>query len=295
MNNSIYPCLTIKGRIQEAADFYIKTFGEGSAGTALPYVMQIQLSGQRFLLLNEGPVSTPNATLSFTVMCKTAEETERYWSRLIEGGSVLMPLDTYEWSSKYGWLQDRFGVHWQLFTAVPDSGQGQDGSFQQNEGRVAWQKFVPSFMFTGKMAGKALDALNYYTRLFPNSSKLMVVNYTEEDGDNSGYIKHGRFSIDGYVMTAMESSMDHGVEFNDAISLVVECDTQDEVDHYWNNLVEGGGEEVACGWLNDRYGIAWQIVPKRLMELLKEPQRAERVMQRLMGMKKLVISELESA
>src|SRR5690349_21526999 len=110
MKNLIYPCLTIRGKIGEASDFYIQTFGDGKISETSPIVIQIELSGQKFMLLNYGPTSSPNPSISFMVLCESAQEAEKYWNKLVAGGSVLMPLDSYDWSPKYGWVQDKYGV-----------------------------------------------------------------------------------------------------------------------------------------------------------------------------------------
>ncbi|WP_207425185.1 VOC family protein [Pedobacter sp. SYSU D00535] len=280
MNNSIYPCLTIRNRMQEAADFYLSTFGEGAIAQTSPWAVQLELSGQKFLILNDGPTSLPNPSVSFMVILENQEETERCWHKLIEGGSSLMPLGSYDWSEKYGWLQDKYGVSWQLYT-----GSSSD----------AVQKFSPTFMFSGDVAGKAAEAVDFYTGLFPNSKVVGLLNYTKADGENPAFVKHGQFELNGYTMMAMDSSMSHGFSFNDAVSMVIECASQSEIDQYWESLSANGGKEVACGWLTDKYGISWQVVPKVLGKLLSDPQRAQRIMEPLLKMKKLVIADLENA
>jgi len=280
MNNFIYPCLIIKGKTAEAADFYMDTFGEGKIAQTAPYVIQIELSGQKLMLLNDGPPSIPNPAISFMVISETAEETERYWNKLITGGQVLMPLDSYGWSEKYGWVQDKFNISWQLFTGSRDENQ---------------QKFSPMLLFTGANAGRAGEALHFYTELFPESAIQSVMKYAEGEGDRTDLIKHARFSIDGFGAMAMDSSADHHFSFNDSISLVVECDNQDEIDNYWDQLTAGGGQELACGWLTDKYGVSWQIVPKIWSKLIKDPERGQRAMEALWKMKKLIIADLENA
>ncbi|WGQ11334.1 VOC family protein [Pedobacter gandavensis] len=280
MKNFIYPCLTIRGKISEAAEFYTQTFGGSKTGVSNPYVIEIQMSGQKFLLLNEGPSSNPNPSISFMVMCESAEETEKYWNNLQDGGKIMMALDSYPWSPKYGWIQDKFGISWQLYTAAK-----QDSS----------QKFCPTLMFTGDKAGQAETALRFYTSIFPNSEIEGVLKYAEGEGDRTDFVKHAQFKLNGYVAMAMDSSAEHGFGFNDAISLVVECETQEEIDHYWNQLTAHGGSEVMCGWLTDKYGISWQIVPKIIGKLISDPERGQRVMQTVMGMKKLIIADLENA
>lgn len=280
MNNSIYPCLTLKGKITEAADFYINTFGEGRIRQTSPYVIQIELSGQKFMLLNEGPSSSPNISISFMVISETPEESEAFWNKLVDGGKIMMPLDSYPWSSKYGWVEDKYGVSWQINTSSKADTP---------------QKFCPTLMFTGLNAGKAENAIDFYTALFPKSSILGKLKYNEGEGDNIQFIKHAQFKLNDFIAMAMDSSAAHNADFNDAVSLVVECESQDEIDRYWDTLTLSGGKEVACGWLVDKFGISWQIIPKSLTELIKDPARAQRVMAALMKMKKLIIKDLESA
>jgi len=280
MKNSIYPCLTLKGKVAEAADFYIRTFGEGKILQTNPFVIQIELSGQKFMLLNDGPTSLPNPSISFMVISDTEKETEQYWNTLLDGGKVMMPLGSYDWSAKYGWIADKYGVSWQLFT-----GNRGDSS----------QKFSPCLMFIEANAGKATEAIHFYTQLFPGSEIQSISNYGEGAADNADFIKHGQFKLKDFILRAMDSSAKFDFELNDAISLVVECDTQQEIDLYWNALTAHGGLEIACGWLVDKYGVSWQIVPQSLGRLMKDPERGQRVMNALMKMKKLIISDLENA
>ncbi|WP_158799195.1 VOC family protein [Pedobacter sp. L105] len=280
MNNSIYPCLVLKGKVAEAADFYLDVFGEGKVVHTSPFVILLALSGQNLMLLNDGPSSLPNPAISFMVISESPEETEAYWNKLIVKGKALMPLDSYDWSSKYGWVADQYGVSWQLYTGGRNSGN---------------QKFCPTLMFTGTGAGKAAEAIQFYTSLFPQSTLEGIMKYAEEDGDITGFVKHGQFKINNFTIMAMDSSAAHGFSFNEAVSLVVNCDTQAEIDMYWEQLSANGGKEVACGWLTDRYGISWQVVPGELGKLLTDPEKGERAIQALMKMKKLVIADLENA
>jgi predicted 3-demethylubiquinone-9 3-methyltransferase (glyoxalase superfamily) len=280
MKNSIYPCLTLRGKIAEASDFYIQVFGDGKVTQTSPFVIQIELSGQKIMLLNDGPTSTPNPSISFMVMCVNEAETEKYWNKLIDGGKILMPIDRYEWSSKYGWVEDKYGVSWQLYTG---------------EKTDTIQKFSPTLMFTGTKTGQVSTAIHYYAELFPNSNIEGILKYSKEDSESEDLVKHAQFKLNDFVMMAMDSSADHHFGFNDAISLVVECENQAEIDKYWNQLTSDGGCEVACGWLTDKYGISWQIIPKELGKLMSDPVRGQKAMAALMKMKKLVIAELENA
>ncbi len=280
LTNQIYPCFTLKGKVAEAADFYINAFGDGSIIQSSFYVIQIQLSGQKLMLLNDGPSSVPNPSISFMVIGETAEETEGYYNNLVIDGQVLMPLGSYDWSPKYAWVQDKFGVNWQLYT----------GSKADTP-----QKFSPTLMFTSENVGKASEAIHFYTGLFSDSNIQGIMEYAEGDADKPGLVKHGQFKIKNFIAMAMDSSANHGFQFVDALSLVVECEDQAEIDKYWDTLSSNGGKEVQCGWLVDKYGVSWQIIPKNLGALVGNPEKGQRAMQALMKMKKLIIADLEQA
>ena len=232
------------------------------------------------MLLNDGPKTAPNASISFMVICETAHEIDHCWQGLTEGGQILMPLDAYDWSPRYGWVQDKFGLSWQLY---------------QGELKEGTQKISPTLMFTGDQAGKTEEALRFYVSVFPQSKVEGVLHYAEGDHDKPGLVKHAQFTLKDYVVMAMDSSLPHGFGFNEATSLVVECEDQSEIDRYWDRLSSGGGVEVACGWLTDKYGLSWQIIPAGLGKLMTDPEKGERAMNALLKMKKLIIADLENA
>jgi predicted 3-demethylubiquinone-9 3-methyltransferase (glyoxalase superfamily) len=134
----------------------------------------------------------------------------------------------------------------------------------------------------------AEEAADFYIGVFKNSRRLQVLRNTGDAPGPKGGILTIAFELDGLPFTALNGGPAH--TFTHAISFVVRCDNQEEVDYYWAKLTEGG-EEVACGWLKDKFGLSWQIVPARLPDLLKHP----RAMQAMMKMKKLDIAELERA
>ena len=133
-----------------------------------------------------------------------------------------------------------------------------------------------------------------YTTVFPNSRVLDVARYGEAGPRPAGTVMTVRFELDGNEFLALNGGPEY--TFSEAISFQVSCDSQDEVDHYWNGLGDGG-EEGPCGWLKDRFGMSWQVVPTRLPELLgdADPARSQRAMQAMLGMKKLDIAALEAA
>ncbi len=278
MINKMYPCLWFQGNAREASEFYCGVFRDSQIIDQNEWVVRFESSGQYFMCLNGGPEFKITPAISFYVLCETSEELDEYWNKLMVDGKVMMPLDKYDWSEKYCWLQDQYGVSWQLALGnLKDVGQ----------------KFTPSLMFTKDQVGKAEEAMMSYISIFKNSEVVGMMKYGEGQKDE-GLVAHEQFKLNGQVFMGMESSMAHEFAFNEGVSLVVECDNQEEIDHYWNKLTDGG-KEGNCGWLKDRYGVSWQIVPSILGKLMTDPARSGRVMQAFMKMKKFNIQELEEA
>lgn len=141
---------------------------------------------------------------------------------------------------------------------------------------------------------QAEEAALFYTSIFPNSKITGIVPYSEAGPGPKGSVMTVEFELDNRPFTALNGGPD--VRFNHAVSFVVHCETQSEVDRYWD-LLTAGGKEVQCGWLVDKYGLSWQIVPEALLRILegKDPERTKRVMQAMFQMKKLDIAALERA
>ena len=152
------------------------------------------------------------------------------------------------------------------------------------------QKITPFLTFNDK----AEEAVRFYTSIFKNSSVDNISRYGKGAPAPEGSVMTVSFTLDGQKYTALNGGPHF--KFNDAFSLTVTCDSQEEVDDYWNKLTEGG-EEVACGWLRDKFGLSWQITPKRLIELItdEDKEKAGRVMQAMMKMVKIDIPTLEKA
>ncbi len=279
MKKTIYPCFWFNNNAKEAAMFYRSVFLGATSREENPYVVSFQAGGQKFILLNATSQFSFNPSISNFVVCESNDEIEHAWHLLSESGKVLMPLDKYPWSEKFGWVEDQYGLSWQLMMGkMSDVGQ----------------KFTPLLMFTGPNQGKAEEAVNFYCSIFEGSSIAGLARYEKGEGDVEGTIKHGQFTLGNSVFMAMDSSLDHKFNFNEAISLVVECDTQEEIDYYWNKLTDGG-EESMCGWLKDKYGVSWQVTPSILPKLLSDPAKAQKVSNVFMKMKKFNIQELENA
>jgi predicted 3-demethylubiquinone-9 3-methyltransferase (glyoxalase superfamily) len=276
MTNSIYTCLWFDGNAKDAAELYCSVFENSKLSSNNKIVVEFELAGQRFIGLNGGPMFTKNPSISFLVVYETEEEIDKAWKKLSKGGMELMPLDKYDFSKRYGWIQDKYGTSWQLyFGRLKDVGQ----------------KITPTFMFTGEQNGRTKEAIKFYTSVFDHSSVTGIMEYSEEDHDTTGNVKHAQFILDGNVFMAMDSSLKHHFSFNEAISFVVECETQKEIDFFWNTLSEGGSED-RCGWLKDKFGVSWQIIPIVLKKLMSDPQKSKRVMNAFMQMKKFDIEKL---
>ncbi len=293
----INPFLWFDDNAEEAVNFYtsvfkdskIKTttrYNEGSAkasGRPKDSVMTItfDLYGQPFVAINGGPAFKINPSISFFVNCKTEKEVEELWNKLSNGGKILMALDKYPFSEKYGWLEDKFGVSWQIIIFRGE----------------AEQKIIPSLMFTKNVTGKAEEAINFYTSVFKHAKPGSFFKF--EDGqapDKDSKIAYADFTLEGQKFAAMDGGHMHDFSFNEAISFVVNCDNQKELDHFWDKLSAVPQAEM-CGWLKDKYGVSWQIVPAALGDLLssKESGKSQRVMQKVLQMKKLDIETLKNA
>jgi predicted 3-demethylubiquinone-9 3-methyltransferase (glyoxalase superfamily) len=244
-------------------------------------LVRFDLHGQPFMAISAGPFFKFNPSISMFVVFDTEAEIKAVWNKLIDGGKALMPYDTYPWAKKYGWLEDRYGLSWQL---------------SWSDGHDVKQKITPLLMFTKNGAGKAKEALEAYTRIFPNSNIGMVVPYTKDEGDKEGFIKHSRFTLAGKLFMAMDSSGPHDFIFNEAISFIVRCETQKEIDHYWENLSAVPASEQ-CGWLKDKFGVSWQIVPTVMDKMLSSgnKEKISRLTQAFLKMKKFDIEKLERA
>jgi predicted 3-demethylubiquinone-9 3-methyltransferase (glyoxalase superfamily) len=286
----IAPCLWFDTQAEEAVDFYTSIFPDsrtvhvdrfsnaGPDGDAQVVVIEFELNGQPFQALNGGPIFQHSPAISFFVTCP-ADEVDRLWAALIDGGMALMPLDAYPFAEKYGWVQDRYGLSWQLMaTDAPLA-------------------ITPKLTFVGDNFGRVEEALGFYTSVFKDARIESIDRYGPGTPEREDAISHARFTLEGKPFMAMESSLDHAWGFTEALSLSIGCEDQQQVDYYWDALISGGGEPSQCGWLKDRYGVSWQVVPRVLLDLLRDPdqKRASQAMRRMLQMGKLDIAELQAA
>lgn len=288
----ITPFLWFDTQAEEAAGFYTSVFRNSkikyvskytesaakASGMQKGSVMTVvfRIEGQEFIAINGGPIFKISPVISFFVNCKSVSEIDELWEKLSPGGKALMELDKYPFSEKYGWIQDKYGVSWQLII--------QDRP----------QKITPCLMFTGINLKRAEEAINFYTSLFKDSSLVQLERYAPGQGPE-GAVVHSKFLLNGQEFSAMDSHMPNEFQFNEAISFMVNCKDQAEVDHFWDRLSEGGDEKAqVCGWLKDKFGVSWQVVPDEWVRMQGKasPAKAERLMAAILTMKKIDLNVL---
>lgn len=275
----------------EAATFYTSVFPDSKINNVSMIrdtpsgdcdVVSFQLSGLPFMAISAGPLFRFTPAISFLVACETKAEVDQYWNRLADGGIPLMPLDAYPFSEHYGWIQDRFGLSWQIMYSGA------------NEIK---QKITPVLLFVGDVYGKAGEAMRFYTSVFEAAEINNVMHYGKHEAPNKeGTVKYGAFSLGHQGFAAMDGAMEHPFTFNEAVSFIVYCKDQHEIDHYWYKL-SAVPEAEQCGWLKDKFGVSWQIVPDRMDQMMadKDSKRVARVTQAFLQMKKFDLAALEKA
>ena len=244
-------------------------------------IVSVELYGQEFTLMSAGPLFTFTPSISFLVACPTKDEVERLWQGLSPGGKPLMALGAYPFSEQYGWIQDRYGLSWQIMF------MGE---------RPISQRIIPTLMFVGAMDGKAEEAIDFYVSIFRNARVGEIFRYGDKDTARASAIAHASFTLEGQEFAAMDGGRLHDFSFNEAISFVVHCATQEEIDYYWAQLSADPNAEQ-CGWLKDKYGVSWQIVPAILPEMLQDPdaRKVARVTAAFLQMKKFDLAALQLA
>ena len=288
----IIPQLWLDKNADEAAEFYAKVFPDSRVKLKSKFkalsqdFVEFQIMKFNFSALSPGICFSINPSISFFVNFDPSRDKnagrniDAVWEKLSRGGKVLMPIEEYPWSKRYGWLQDKYGVSWQLILTDP-----------KEEDRP---EIIPSLLFTGKMDGKAEEAAKFYVSVFKNSKMGKIARHgpSQEPG-KEGKVIFSDFKIEGTWIVAMDSAgVKHEFEFNEAVSLVINCKDQKEIDYYWENL-STDPELDQCGWATDKFGISWKILPENMDEIIsRNPEKADLA---IMTMKKIVIKELENA
>ncbi len=287
----ITPHLWFDKEAKEAAEFYtsllpdskvtnITTLHDTPSGDC--DVVSFELAGQPFMAISAGPLFKFNPSVSFHVKSKTKEEVDEIWEKLSSGGKVLMPLDAYPFSERYGWIEDKYGLSWQVIYAGNNEIQ---------------QKITPVLMFVGTVCGKTEEAVSFYTSVFHNANTFFLTRYGQgEEPDEAGTVQYVAFTLEGMEFGAMDSARDHPFAFNEAISFLVPCETQAEIDYYWEKL-SADPQAEQCGWLKDKFGLSWQVWPTAIGEMMKNgtPEQIDRITQAFLPMKKFDLATLQKA
>ncbi|MFA6392208.1 MAG: VOC family protein [Patescibacteria group bacterium] len=294
----ITPHLWFDREVKEAAKLYTSLFPDSEVIKVSTLhntpsgdvdVVNFKILGYEFQAISAGPLFKFNPSISFMVNFDPSQDKDAkmridaVWNKLVEGGKVLMPLDKYPFSEHYGWVEDRYGLSWQLILTNPDG-----------EKRPP---IIPSLMFVGDVYGKAEEATNNYLAVFNNSKRGALERYGKNNPpDKEDSIMFTDFMLEGQWFVAMDSAREHKFAFNEAISLIVNCENQKEIDYYWEKLSADPNAEQ-CGWLKDKYGVSWQIVPKILSEMMSKgtPKQVAHVTEAFLKMKKFNIAQLEEA
>lgn len=275
IENSIFPCIWFNDDGNEAAAFYCRIFG-GTITTDSPVVLNFDLFGQRIMILNAGPQFQRNDSFGFTVLCNNSEEMMRYVGLLSENSPDFLPLFEGDCCT----VRDQFGISWSLLL----------------DGRNGAQKIIPTLIFGNQNFNNAEIAGLRYTSIFKSEDKTETenLNRNKEEIFPRGNVA----KLNDYKILCRKTDSSENNHFTEAFSLVVLTDDQAKTDYLWESLLANGGRASMCGWLKDEFGVSWQIVPRRLLELmndLEEPEKAQRVVQAMMTMQKIEIHELEAA
>lgn len=295
----IVPHLWYDTEAKEAAEFDTSLFPNSKIGKVTTLhdtpsgdsdIVPFTLWGYNFMAISAGPLFKPNPSISFMVnfdpskMDNAREALDEIWKKLNDGGKVLMPLDTYDFSEHYGWVEDKYGLSWQLILTDPT--------------RDDRPTIVPSLMFVSEEGRVAEEATDFYINVFKDAERGGLFHYPAGmEPNKEGAVMFTDFKLEDQWFAAMDGSSDmHDFTFNEAISFIVNCKDQQEIDYYWEKLSAVPKSEQ-CGWLKDKYGVSWQIVPTAMNEMMSKgtPEQIDRVTKAFLPMKKLDIAELKKA
>lgn len=275
----------------EATQFYMSLFEHSSLvnSTVLKDtpsgdadLITFTLGDQTFQAISAGPYFQFNPSMSLMVSCQSEEEVQRLWQALIEGGQALMPLMEYPFSKLYGWVADRFGLSWQLMLV---------------DDEMPLQKITPSLLFSNEVTGQAEEAAHYYMNVFERAKQRHISYFMPgEVPYDKAKVSYLRYMLDGMEFVVMDNGNKADFHFNESMSFIINCQDQAEIDYFWDKLSHVP-ESEQCGWVKDKFGVSWQIVPAMIDDFMISGTEEEnqRVMQALLQMKKINIAELEDA
>jgi predicted 3-demethylubiquinone-9 3-methyltransferase (glyoxalase superfamily) len=293
MRQKIQPSLWFDNNCEAAMNFYVSVFPDSKITDTTSYPEnaadehlqgmngkilhgEFELYGQQFVALDGGPEFAFNPSKSFIINCESSEEVDDLWQKLSAGDSkVLMELAEYPFSPRYGWVQDQYGLSWQIM--------------QTNPAGDKRPKITPSIMFIHDNNGKAEEAMNYYVTAFKEAKPGIVSHYPagmQPDPESS--VAYEDFQLFGEWFAAMDSGRQHDFDLNEAVSFIINCDDQAEIDYYWDKL-SAVPEAEQCGWCKDKYGVSWQVIPGNMGEFISTTEALEAMMK----MHKIDIAHLQ--
>lgn len=294
----IVPHLWFDKEAKQAAEFYTTVFPDSKINSTTilhdtpdgdSEVVTFTLSGYDFMAISAGPYFKINPSISFILNFDPSQDDQaeahlkELWAKFSDGGAALMPLQEYPYSKLYGWVKDKFGTTWQLMLTNPE---GEPRPF-----------ITPSLMFSGDNTNKAEEAMEFYLSVFKNTKRGTLARYPEATGPaNKGSLMFADFTLEDQWFAAMDSGVEQPFTFNEAVSLLINCADQAEIDYYWEKL-SAVPEAEQCGWLKDKFGVSWQVSPRAVEKMLSEgtPEQIARVTQAFLKMKKFNLAELEAA
>lgn len=285
---TIIPHLWYDTEAKEAVAFYVELFGgkidwtytitDTPSGDS--DLIQFQLGDMTLAAISAGPYFKLNESMSLMVNVASKDEVTRLYQALSEGGRVLMPLGEYPFSPYYVWLEDRFGLSWQL-SYTPDL----DKPYQ----------FDICLLFSQEQVGLAQPMLDYYKDKLPQASVGQLSYYGEgEAAVETAKLNYAELLVAGQKMIVMDHGYGGEASFNEAFSLMVYVDSQDELNFYYD-LLSAVPEAEMCGWVKDQFGISWQIVPRMLMEAYDtaSPETVKAVNDAVLQMRRLDFDQIK--
>ncbi|MGK0555153.1 VOC family protein [Macrococcus capreoli] len=291
MSQKIVPCLWFDTEAKEAAELYTSLFPKSKImldskleGTPSGEVSQLtfEIMGFKFYAMSAGPYFKKNPSISFMVSFKSSEidTLKHIFDVLKQGGNVVMDLKAYPFSPLYAWVEDKYGVSWQLIV---------------NDNEDA-QRVKPTLLFNNDNTGKCEAAVDYYLSVFKDAQKNAFHYYPENMAPNlPTHVMHGEFVLEGITFCTMDSAYEYDYQFNEGVSLIIYADDQAEIDYYWEQLSHDSKAEQ-CGWLKDKYGVSWQVTPSIMDDMMNgTEEQIKRVTEAFLQMKKFDIAALEAA
>ncbi len=285
----IIPHLWYTDQAGEAAEYYTSLIENGKinwrytikdtpSGNA--ELLEFTLANLTFGAISGGDYFRLNESISLMLKCCTKEEVHRLYRALIEGGRELMPLGAYDFSEQYVWLADRYGLNWQIMLDTE----------QKTKHHIDL-----CLLFDLEQNGKANEALQEYQSIFKGAEPGKLSFYDGTQPEKRAKVNYGELQLPEFKLIAMDHGYGGNVTFNEAFSLMVLCSTDAEIEEYWNRLSHVK-EAERCGWLKDRYGVSWQIVPDILMKLYNSSseEKLAKVNREIMKMKKLAYADLQA-